>query len=75
MSIDQTAMMLCGWEVKANMNLTSLVDKTRGWQANYCDLSLTRSIPERPREKYTKSSAVAKLGDPLATIDMGRKVG
>jgi len=40
MSTGQSAVMLCGWGVKAGMVYPIRV-KTRGWQVKLCDLSLT----------------------------------
>jgi len=44
MSTGQSAVMLCGWGVKAGW-IIPFVDKTYGWQVKLCDPSLTRAIP------------------------------
>jgi len=47
MSTGQSAVMLCGWGVKAGM-----VHSTCGRQIKLCDPSLTRAIPERLRDDF-----------------------
>jgi len=46
MSTGQSAVMLCGWGVKAGI-VHSTCGCTGGWQVKLCDPSLTRAIPER----------------------------
>jgi len=43
--------------------------------AKYSLLVCERRAQREPKNKVNKSSAVAEMGDRLATIDMGRKVG
>jgi len=51
MSTSPSAVMLCGWEVKAGM-VHSMCGQTCGWQVKLCDPSLTRAIPEGFRDEY-----------------------
>jgi len=46
MSTGQSAVMLCGWGVKAGM-----VHSACGWQVKLCDRSLTHAMPERFRDE------------------------
>ena len=57
MSTSQSALMLCGWEVKAGM-VHSTCGCTCGWQEKLCDPSLTRAIPERFRHEFLMISAI-----------------
>ena len=50
-STGQSAVTLCGWEVKAGM-VHSICGCTSGWQVKRCDLSLTRVISERFRYEF-----------------------
>jgi len=50
MSTGQSAMMLCGWGVKAGM-VHFTCGQTCGWQVKLCDPSLTRAIPEMSHDK------------------------
>jgi len=45
LSTDRSAVMLCGWGVKAGW-------PTCGWQVKLCDPSSTRAIPERLRYEH-----------------------
>jgi len=51
MSTSQSAVMLCGWGVKAGM-VHSTCGEVYGWQVKLCDLSLTHAIPERFRDEF-----------------------
>jgi len=51
MSTGQSAVMLCGWGVKAGM-VHSTCGQTCGLQVKLCDPSLTRAIPERFRDEF-----------------------
>jgi len=55
MSTSQSAVMLCGWGVKAGM-VHSTCGWTCGWQVKLCDPSLTRAIPERFRDESWQSA-------------------
>ena len=50
MSTGQSAVMLCGWGLKAGNG--SFRMWWSGWQVKLCDPSLTRAIPERFRDEY-----------------------
>jgi len=45
MSASQSAVMLCGWGLKAGM-VHSTCGYMYGWQVKLCDPSLTRAIPQ-----------------------------
>jgi len=50
MSTSQSAVMLCGWGVKAG-TVHSTCGSTCVWQVKLCDPSLTRAVPERFRDR------------------------
>jgi len=51
MGTGQSAVMLCGWGVKAGM-VHSTCGQTCGWQVKLCDPSLTRATLERFRDEF-----------------------
>jgi len=68
-SISQSAVTLCGWEVKAGTGSTAnciLVDKRVGGRQN-CVFSVTRAIPERLRgmqltiKRYTNKAYISSF--------------
>jgi len=62
MSTGQSAVMLCGWGVKAGW-LLPLVDARVGGKAKLSDTSLTHVIPERFKDGYNKIKIKCSLSN------------